>query len=192
MRFDGQIAVGEGSRWAARACARLNDRPLIYIGGIAGSLLAAWVGLFSASWAVDHFGVPGWLYLPIFLGVMWPAVMLLMRGLSRLAVLRYRRKLSDRGLPDPLLWRFESDEDGFVQSVGNVENRVKWSAVSEVFPVGPYWILLVQGSAIFIPKRHIGGVDAERAFVGEVLRHLTPEGRSRSAAAVRLADAPQG
>ena len=97
--------------------------------------------------------------------------------------------LAERGISGPLVWRFETDEVGFIREIGGIENRVKWAVVSEIFPVGPYWVVLAQGAPIFVPKRHLAG-DQERIFVAEVLNRLTPEGRGRSAAAVKFAEAP--
>jgi hypothetical protein len=61
--------------------------------------------------------------------------------------------------------------------------------ISEIFPVGPYWVLLVQGSAHFVPRRNFADPAHERTFVATVLERLTPEARGRSARAARFAGA---
>lgn len=157
---------------------------------LVGALIALGVGALAASIAVYGFDVPSWLFGLIMIGVMWALSFGFLRIVNRFAMGQYRRKLAERGISGPLVWRFETDEVGFLREIGGIENRVKWAVVSEIFPVGPYWVVLAQGSPIFVPKRHLAGGDQERVFVAEVLNRLTPEGRGRSAAAVKFAETP--
>ena len=190
MRIDGQIELGEGSRWVVKACARLNARPWVLGMALAGGLIAAGLGGLAAYIAVEGFDAPGWLFAPVMVGVVWTVGLGLVRILNRFAMGQYRRRLAARGVTGPLVWRFETDEVGFRREIGGIETRVKWAVVSEIYPVGPYWVVLAQGAPIFVPKRHLAGGDQERVFIAEVLSHLTPEGRGRSAAAVKFAEPP--
>lgn len=190
MQFDGHIHIGEGARWAQRACARLNGNPAINL--LAGCLLgggAGWLGAVAASFAVEDLGVPGWAYLPVFLLIAGPLWVVTIRLLRTWMVARYRRKLIDRGVENPLSWSLSVTPDALHTRLGDVETRAPWATVTEIFPVGPYWVLLIQGSASFVPKRNLGDATQEQAFVAEVLERLSPAAQARSTDAARFARA---
>ena len=114
-------------------------------------------------------------------------MLLVIHLLRRLIVGRFRRKLVERNVANPLPLRITADADGLTTLTGVVETRAPWSAVSEIFPIGPYWVLLIQGSPTFVPKRHFAADADERGFVGAVVEQLTAEARRRSEDAVRFA-----
>lgn len=188
MQVDGHIHIGEATRWAGRACSRLTGNSVLRLAtGIGLGVAAVVPGLTAAWFATDVLGAPGWLYLPILLLVLWPVLLLAQRFVRDLFVRRYRRRLIERGVTNPLPLRITANADGLTTLTGVVETRAPWSAVSEIFPVGPYWVLLIQGSPTFVPKRLFAGGDEERGFVGAVVEQLTAEARGRSGDAVRFA-----
>lgn len=188
MRIDGTIHIGEGARWASRACSRLNGNGVLRLTAclLVGMLPVA-VGFLLAWVVTDLAGGPEWLYLPVMLGTAFPLIFVVASLVRRRTVARYRRNLIHRGVSNPLPSSFTVTEDALVTSLGIVETRAPWSAVSEIFPVGPYWVLLIQGTANFLPKRNFGDAVQERAFIAEVLGRLSPDARGRSADAVRFA-----
>ena len=188
MQVDGHIHIGEAARWASRACSRLSGSSFLRLAsGIGLGVAAAVPGMTAAWYVTDVLGAPGWLYLPVLLLVLWPTMLLVIHLLRRLIVGRFRRKLVERNVANPLPLRITADADGLTTLTGVVETRAPWSAVSEIFPIGPYWVLLIQGSPTFVPKRHFAADADERGFVGAVVEQLTAEARRRSEDAVRFA-----
>ena len=191
MQVDGHIHIGEASRWAGRACSRLTGNTILRLAtGIFAGVAAVVPGMVAAWYVTDVLGASGWLYLPVMLLVMWPCLMLALRLVRGQLVGRYRRRLVERGVVDPLPLRITAGTDGLTTLTGVVETRTPWSAVTEIFPVGPYWVLLIQGSPIFVPKRHFSAPAEERGFVGTVVERLSAEARGRSGAAVKFAADP--
>jgi hypothetical protein len=188
MRVEGDIHIGEANRWASRACARLNGNSwLNLLLGLALGAAAGGAGILAAGATVGSAAAPAWLYLPIFFAVAAPAWILAIRLLRSMMVARFRRNLLARGVRNPLPWVVQVEDDYLTIRIGVVETRTPWSAVSEVFPVGPYWVFLVQGTATFVPKRTFGSFAQERAFLAEIVKRLDPVSRRRSPEAERFA-----
>ena len=188
MQVDGHIHIGEASRWAGRACSRLTGNMVLRLATGIGTGVAAVIPGLTAAWFVtDGLGAPGWLYLPVMLLVMFPLLLLALHLLRGSLVGRYRRRLVERGVTNPLPLRVIVDADGLTTLTGVVQTRAPWSAITEIFPVGPYWVLLIQGSPSFVARRHFADTAEERGFVGAVVERLTADARRRSAAAARFA-----
>ena len=189
MRVEGHIHIGEANRWASEACKPLRSRDRLWgLVGIVLAVAAVLVAMSAASAAADALG-EGWVYPAVLFPVIALLVLPLVRWLQARSVARFRRGLVVRGVPDPLPWMISLETEGLMTRLGGVETRAAWSAISEIFPVGPYWVLLVQGSATFVPKRHFADDRQELAFVRAVLDQLTPEARHRSDAAEMFARA---
>ena len=156
--------------------------------GIVLAVAAVLVSMSAASVAADRLGEE-WVYPAVLLPVIALLVLPLVRWLQARSVARFRWGLVARGVLDPLPWMISLGNEGLMTRLGGVETRASWAAISEISPVGPYWVLLVQGSATFVPKRHFADDGQEMAFVRAVLDHLTPEARHRSDAAVAFARA---
>ena len=186
MRTEGVIYIGEAAKWAGRACARLNGYPWNVLGGGIVGGVSVGVGCFFASLALA-FDAPGWTYLPIMLVVSWPMVILGIRLVRMVAVRHFRRKLIERGVDNPLPFTVEVGAEALVITTGQTETRAGWSVVSEVFLLGAYWVFLIQGSPVFIPKRNFAEVGEERAFVRAVLDRLSEGAVKRSPKAVSFA-----
>ncbi|MDP1912727.1 hypothetical protein [Brevundimonas sp.] len=183
MQVSGTIYIGEAAGWAQRACSRLNGYPwsmlIALVVALAGMGLAGVLAVFAGVFLdvlQDWWGLT---FAGLALLVIWPS----MSFLRRWQIGRFRRALLQRDVQNPLPVRFEVGADGWTYVLGVVESRGPWSVISEFFPVGPYWVLLSQGSALFLAKRYFSDVAAERLFVQAVLGRLSPEAGARSDAA---------
>ncbi|MDQ8029258.1 MAG: hypothetical protein REJ23_11070 [Brevundimonas sp.] len=186
MRIDGHIHIGEGARWAGKACGRLNGYPWTTLAGVFLGAVAVIPALIISSIATHLLGAPGWTSLPILLAVLLPATILAIRIVRNGMVAYFRKQLTRRGVSNPLPWRLEIVGETVIWLTGDLESRAPARAVSEVFPVGPYWVLLIQGTPVFVARRNFAGKDAQRAFLTELLAVMTPDARDRSKAAVRF------
>lgn len=186
MRTEGVIYIGEAAKWAGRACARLNGYPWNVLGGGIVGGVSVGVGCFFASMAVG-LGAPNWAYLPVLVVVSWPLVILGIRLIRVFAVRHFRRKLIERGVDNPLPFTVEVGAEALVITTGQTETRAGWSVVSEVFPLGAYWVFLIQGSPVFVPKRNFTDAGEERAFVRAVLDRFGEGAVKRSPTAVSFA-----
>lgn len=188
MHIEGGIAIGEGAAYAGRASARLNSHPWPMIISLVATL-AAMAAVMVVSAILN--GVFDWQDWTYFVSLIVAAVVGIMSGkrACRAFSLRVVRKaLAVRGLVDPVPNRFEITPAGLHSVTGRVETRAPWIAVSDVFSVGPYWVLIVDAWPMYLPKRFFGSPVEEKAFLGTVLSHITPEARARSADAVRFAN----
>ena len=186
MEIQGEIAVGEASRFAGKATARLNGHPMTMIiskvvsGGAAIVLILAFSALQTA------LELPAWSWAPAFLAVLWLSISLGLKA-CRWWALRFARKaFADRGLVNPVPSRFALTDDGFASGTGRATLVAPWSAVSDLLSVGPYWVLLVEGHPQFLPKRFFASPVEEHAFVRALLERMLPEARVRSVEAENL------
>jgi hypothetical protein len=106
-----------------------------------------------------------------------------------LIVWRCRKTLTGQGVPLDLPVRWELTEDDVAYQIGDLVSRAPWRAVSEIFHDKGWWIVMVQGTPWFAADRFFADEAAQRAFVSEVLSHLSDEARTRSAAAVQFVEA---
>jgi len=101
-------------------------------------------------------------------------------------VWRFRKTLTSVGVPLDLPTRFEITPDAFVHEIGDVITHAKWSAVNEVFHNKGWWIFMVQSDPWFAPDRFFADDAAKRAFLREVLSHMSEAARARSGDAVKF------
>lgn len=186
MQIEGGIAVGEASRHAAKASARLNGhpRPMLIANVVSLVVMAVVMTTFYVVKAL--LGLPGWLFLPVLISSAVLGLITGQRSCRAWAVGFARKALATRGLVDPVPNRFSLSDEGLISVTGRVETRAPWAAVSEVFPVGPYWVALVDAWPLYMPKRFFGSPTDEKAFIGRMLEHMSPEAKARSADAVRF------
>lgn len=186
MQIEGDIAVGEASRYAAKATSRINGHPKPMILSsvitlvVMLSLMLVFTGLQNA------FGWPGWLFLPAIVTSATLAAMISTNIGRAFAVRIARRELAKRGLRNPVPNRFEATPDGFLSLTGTVESRAPWTAVSDLFPVGPYWVVIADAWPFYMPKRFFPSVEEEKRFLGLMFAHMSEEARARSDAAARF------
>ena len=183
----GVLKVGEASPVAGAVQARAGSIPiwgwsLIYVGCFSVD--------YGLCWALAHaFNLPSGKPDDRFaLGcalVLSGLVSLL--GARRLRVWLYRRRLAQRGGAMYLPMRIEVAREHLVYELGGVTVFSKWAAVAELFEVPGYWVLLVQGSAQFIPRRFFADMDAERRFISELIGQMPDIARDRSTAARKFA-----
>lgn len=108
------------------------------------------------------------------------------RWAKLLTVWRCRKTVTGQGVPLDLPVRWELTEDDIAYQIGGLVSRAPWRAVSEIFHDKGWWIVMVQGTPWFAADRFFADEAAQRAFVAEVLSHLTEDALARSAAAVKF------
>ncbi len=189
MQVEGEITVGEGARWAMKASSRINGhpRPMILSMFMTMGVLAA-VMIPYMIIEQSFMDLPEWLYLPTIILTAIAAVRISQVVCRRYAVGFARKALAARGLPNPVFSRFQLDDSGLSTQSGRVETRAPWISVSDVFPVGPYWVLIVDAWPMYLPKRFFADVTAEKAFIGKLMSHVPPGTRDRSQAAVAFSN----
>ena len=189
MRIEGNTHIGEAARWAGKACGRLNGYPWTSIAGVLIGAFAVAPAIVVATVATRMLEAPGWTYLPFLIGLAFPLAILAGRWARGLMVGHFRKQLMARGVSNPLPWSLEITDDAIRWLIGDIESRAPVSAVSDVFPVGPYWVMLIQGTPVFIAKRNFPDEAAQRAFLSDLLPRMTAAARGRSAKAARFASA---
>ncbi len=186
MHIEGEIAVGEAAPHAARATSRINGHPkpmilsgvITFVAGL--SLMLIFTALQGA------FGWPGWLFLPAIVTCVILAAMISTRIGRAFALRIARRELAKRGLRNPTHNRFELRPDGISSLTGSVETRAPWTSVSDLFPVGPYWVVIADAWPFYLPRRFFSSVADEKRFLGHMLEHMSEDARARSDAAARF------
>jgi hypothetical protein len=165
MRIDGHVHIGEGARWAGKACGRLNGYPWTTLASMFMGVVAFVPAIIISTIATRLFGAPGWAYPLILIVVMFPAGLLAIRVTRGWMVSYFRKQLTRRGVSNPLSWRFEIAGETVIWLTGDLESRAPAKAISEVFPVGPYWVLLIQGTPVFVARRNFADEASQRAFL---------------------------
>lgn len=189
MRIDGQIHIGEASRWGAKAFRPLSGAPWpVVVGNVVAALTVA--GAVFIYDVLNGFGAPDWGWLPILVGSVILSLFTGSWACRQLATRIFRQRLLDRDTPNPLPTSVEITADALIWRSGAVETMVKWSGVSEVNLVGPYWVVMAQATPLFIPRRFFIDEVAEARFVSSLLEHLPPSSRARSSAAPTANSAP--
>jgi hypothetical protein len=187
MHIEGEIAIGEAAGYAAKATSRINGHPkpmilsVVLTVVIMLSLSLVFTGLQNA------FGWPGWLFLPAIIIAAMLAAMVSSRLGRDFAIRIARRELAGRGLRNPVVNRFEVMPDGFRSLTGSVESRAPWSAVSDLFPIGPYWVVIADAWPFYMPRRFFSSVEEEKRFLTAMLANMGEDARARSDAAARFA-----
>jgi len=185
MQVSGILRVGEAAGVGVRVARKTGGFPLLrgviaagppVLAGFAGGVLEnlAWrltghpdVGDVLTGYVA---GVAlGWLaWRPIYL---------------RWRVARFRKRFAAQGQALELPLSLAIEPDALLYSVGSVEQRARWSAVTELFPVPGYWVFIVQSTPFWAPDRFFPDDAARRAFIAGALAHMTDEARKRSAKA---------
>jgi len=180
MRIEGEIAVGEAARYAGKACSRLNGHPKPMIAGNAVSAIATigFVILFSTLQSL--FNLPGWLWMPALLVAVAAGIAICIRVHRGWSIRIARTAFATRGLVNPVPSSFAISESGFSSTTGRVTLQAPWSAVSDLFRVGPYWVVLLEGYPQYMPRRFFASSADEKAFLSGILAHMSPEAKGRS------------
>ncbi len=180
MDVEGDIRIGEAGRWTTKAAARLNGYPWPVLVSNLVSGVAAVAVVIGYGALQSRFGLPAWTWLPLLavgLYLSWRAGV----AACRACIIRFARKaFAERGLVDPVGTRYRIEPHAFVTVSGLIETRAPWAAVSDIFPAGPYWIILAQSNPTYLPRRFFADPTAERAFVGAILARMPPDAVARS------------
>lgn len=187
MHIEGEIAIGEASRYAAKATSRINGhpKPMILANVITLAIMLPLMLVFSG--LQSAFGWPGWLFFPAIVVSGVIATMVGLRLCRIYAIRLARRELAKRGLRNPVPNQFEVTSEGFRSRTGSVETHAPWTSVSDLFPVGPYWVVITDAWPFYLPRRFFSSVEKEKLFLGSMLENMSEEARARSAAAARFA-----
>lgn len=186
MHIEGEVAVGEAVRYAPRATSRINGHPKPMLFSIVIMLIIMLLLMLVFSVLHSTFEWQDWLVLP---GLVTSAIVagMVSTRLSRAYAVRIaRRELARRGLRTPVANRFEITPEGFRSLTGSVETRAPWTAVSDLFPVGPYWVVIADAWPFYMPKRFFSSGAEEKQFLASMLDNMTEDARARSAAAARF------
>jgi hypothetical protein len=181
MQVGGIISVGEAAPVAARVLRRICG-PL-WLRGVMAAGPPVIVGLLAAvgeDLLLQALGRPSPdLLIGYFVGVVlgWMAWRPFYR---KWMVARGRKRFAERGQDRELPTSIEVEPTGLRYAVGAVETRAQWSAVTDLFHVPGYWVFFVQGASMYVPDRFFPDAEAQRAFIGEALAHMTEASRKRS------------
>lgn len=189
MHIEGEMEIGEASKYAAKASGRLSGHPKpLIIANLAAALATVLPLVVFGIWqsAVD---APAWLWLPILPAAMVFGFWAGPAACRRYTVEMFRRNLAERGLDTTFVSSFTLDDDGLVSSTGRVTMTAQWAAVSDIMRTDRYWIFLVEGYPQFLPRRFFSSQTEEQAFLAAVLARMLPEARARSGEAVAFAAA---
>ncbi len=192
MKIEGEMRIGEAARWAMKACAPLTGYPrnLIAIFAAIPVIVLLVVGI--PTWIVTEWDAPQWVYWLSLVLIGWPVIV----GFSRLSrhwqVGRMTRALGQRGVPNPIAVGYEAGDNALTVRQGAVEWNAPWSIITDLNPVGPYWVFLAQGTPLYLPKRCFASPAEEAAFLRDCLNRVSPEARSRSRKAVAFVDGVAG
>lgn len=186
--IEGELEAGEAQSALAAVAQRQRGSPFIYVVAlvffmtIAAALAtaAAWFftltrGQFAAiePWALIVGGWTGWLAYLAF---------------SRtLLVRQFRRRSFERNLALRTRQSIQVDDEGLTLRSGSVRRIASWSAVTDVFKVRGYWVILVQMEPWLIPARFFPAITEERVFIAQILDRVGPDTVKRSQGAVRFA-----
>ena len=187
MKISGDIVIGEGTPWAGKACRRLQSRisPWLLLGVAIATIFA--FGMLT-SLAADNGWIPS-IFLPVLIISFSVCVLFAYVRVQRTVSVRaFTKALTVRGVTNPLPSSFSIEDDALTYDIGQVSTRVSWRVVSEIFRAGPYWIVLAQGAAHFLPVRYFETPAQEAAFLAAMLARMSPEARARSDEAARAAD----
>ncbi len=94
----------------------------------------------------------------------------------------------ERGVVSPWTMSYVADEGGFTIRQPGQETRIAWDAVTEVAPAPTHWIFFANLLGHPMPRKFFADATAERAFIAEVVRHLSAEARARSPEAIAFAE----
>lgn len=183
MRISGTIHIGEASAKAAKAMTRFTGHPWPLIWSNVAGLVFVAAAIFGFSAISQAYGLPSWGWLVTLLTALVGGIWVTMAVCLRLALQTFKAALAVRGVVDPLPVVIELTDTHLINQTGDVETRMVWRAVSEVLRIEPYWVVMAQSGAHYLPRRYFTDVESERVFVAALLAHMSEEARARSDAA---------
>jgi hypothetical protein len=179
--ISGVLKVGEAQAAMRAIATRQRGPALVYYGLLCGLMILG--GLGGA--AVDILLNPPDAHMGFAIGLMVGSVLYVL-FCRRITLSRFRKRLSARGISLDLPLNMEVTPNALAYTVGDVQQRAKWNAVTELFQSHGYWIFLVQSSPWFAPKHFFADAPAERSFVEAALARMGEEAKRRSSDAVNF------
>jgi hypothetical protein len=179
----GSIRIGEANRASFRSNMRAVGSSWIPTLGF----LAAIVGIVALNETL-----PGLLKLPAYVkSLSWIVVLVLfwtvaVPGYFWAAKRNAVRRLRERGLSDPIPCTVAADDEAFTYVIGDITQTVRWRGVTDLFPVGRFWVVVAQGGRFYVPSRFFGSRSEERAWVAETLSHMSAAAQARAKEAARF------
>jgi hypothetical protein len=189
LRVEAEIKVGQASAAGVAVARRLGTGGwLVILASMALALVWCWAIGYIDPQIERLLSIPdagrGLFRLVFGLGgvlLIWPLFA------RRLLVLRYRRRIADRGHVGPFRTSYEITDEAMVYVIGGITRIVRWSAASEIFRTKGWWVLIAQGEPLYIPPRAFTAQGAERAFIAAMLARMPEAARARSKDAVAFA-----
>ena len=183
MQVSGSVYIGEAAAKAAKGAARLTGYPWPMIwSNIAGGVFVI-VTLFGFGVLTELNLLPAWTWLLGLAVAMIGGIWVTMIVCRRLTLRSFKAGLAVRNVANPLPVIIELTDEHLINRTGDVETRMSWSVVSDVLRIDPYWVILAQGGPHYLPRRYFPDLEAEQAFITELLSHLHEDARVRSDAA---------
>ena len=186
MQVAGEIKIGEATRWAGKAAARLNGHPwpVIISNAVSGGVMV--IVMLGHGILQNLLDWPAWAWIPAIVIGLYVSLRLGVMACRAWCVRHARKAFGVRGLVDPVPTAFRIEDDAFVSLSGQVEVRAPWTAVSDVFIAGPYWVILAQSHPIYLPRRFFATPAEEKAFLSSILSRMGADAVARSAEASAL------
>lgn len=180
MKISGQIFIGEAAPWAVRASKPLTGYPWPMIlsnllGGVIVLVACGTMGQLEKAGLVPKWGWPVFILVAVVGGTF-----ACIKAQRSMQVDHFKQALLARDVPNPLDVAIEIKDGWLTTTTNAVETRAPLGAITDVSRIGPYWVLLIQGSPNYIPLRFFGSQDVERAFLSALNGGLSEGAQARS------------
>ena len=192
MEISGDYRLGEATDEEAQKAGGQGEEPGWVFWLFWGFVLACVIGGVSVASLVltvtGLFGEDG----PM-LAASWGSVL---GGLMGLQVARrererwHQRRLEAQGWEPVSPMRVAVTSGGLVVACGPIETRAEWRAVRRLTLAGRFWVVDINGSQTWIPRRFFAAPELERSFIAAMLARMAPEAAAASPEAVRAAALP--
>lgn len=91
-----------------------------------------------------------------------------------------------RGVPLEMKTTYRTEAEGLVINGPLMEVRLAWNGLSQIAPGNEAWLFIGPGIAYFLPTRLFSDKAAERTFLADCLRRMTPDAQALSREAAAL------
>jgi len=180
MKISGQLFIGEASAWGAKASQPLSGHPWPMVwSNVVGSLVGI-VCIFTAGILQSMGLAPGWIWAVGILTGVGGGVWATLRVCRSLVVRHFRKALLARDVQNPLPASMQVADGWLSTNTGVIETRAPLIAVSDISKIGPYWVLIIQGGAHFIPLRTFTSSTEELEFLRAIDDGISSAARRRS------------
>lgn len=105
---------------------------------------------------------------------------------QRLAPPLMRRALAMRGQAYEQTLKFRLTPEAVVYDLAGLTMTARWDCVTDLYRTRKYWVLLVQSSAMVLPRRFFATPVEERNFIAETMSRMSVAAQGRSPDATRV------